>query len=81
MRAYVARIAELDAAGPALRSVIAINPHALPTRARPTPSAVPEQPPGPLAGIPILIKDNIESGRSEPDDRRLAGARAQRYRA
>ena len=29
---------------------------------------------GPLHGIPVLIKDNIDTARSDDDDRRLAGA-------
>ena len=29
---------------------------------------------GPLHGIPVLIKDNIDTARPDDDDRRLAGA-------
>ena len=60
-RAYLARIAAMDRKGPTLRSVIALNPDAV-AQAR----ALDEERRrgrvrGPLHGIPILIKDNIET--------------------
>jgi amidase len=61
VREYLDRVARIDAAGPRLRSVIALNPRAL-EQAR----ALDEErrmkgARGPLHGIPILLKDNIES--------------------
>lgn len=56
---YLARIAEVDAQGPMLRSVLEVNPDA-PSIA----DALDEErrargPRGPLHGIPVLLKDNI----------------------
>jgi amidase len=58
---YLDRIAELDRQGPAIRSVIELNPEALAIAdaldaERRTKSAR-----GPLHGIPILLKDNIDT--------------------
>lgn len=47
---YLHRIAMLDQAGPMLRCILEINPEAKFAQAK-----------GPLRGIPILIKDNIET--------------------
>ena len=60
--AYLARIEAIDRAGPTLRSVIALNPaRARRGRARSTPSGARAHVRGPLHGVPILIKDNIET--------------------
>ncbi len=59
-RAYLARIAAYDRAGPALNSVRQINPEALAIAASLDGTA--PNPRQPLAGIPILIKDNIATG-------------------
>jgi amidase len=59
-RAYLARIEAYDRAGPALNSVREINPDALSIAGRldgVKPSAR-----QPLAGVPILVKDNIATG-------------------
>lgn len=56
-RAYLARIEAYDRAGPGLNSVREVNPDALPIAERldgVKPSAR-----QPLAGVPILVKDNI----------------------
>jgi len=77
VRAYLGRIEAYDLAGPALNSVREINPDALavadgldsqrPTKRRP------------LAGIPILVKDNIATGdrqHTTAGSLALEGARA-----
>jgi amidase len=55
---YEARIATLD---PQLHAVIAVNPEALKQAAAADAARRPGQPQAMLAGVPILIKDNIES--------------------
>jgi amidase len=61
VRAYLARIAALDRAGPGLRSVIAINPRALEQARRADRDRRLRIARGPLFGIPVLIKDNIDT--------------------
>ena len=58
VRDYEARIARLD---PLLHAVIAINPDALALAKRADVARGASAAQGPLAGIPILIKDNIET--------------------
>lgn len=58
VEAYLDRIERIDANGPSLNSVIEVNPDAL-TIARELDQT--EAPKGPLHGIPILIKDNIDT--------------------
>ena len=60
VRAYLARIEAYDRAGPHLNSVREINPDAL-AEAASCDRAGP-RPDRPLAGIPILVKDNIATG-------------------
>lgn len=61
VRHYLERISALDRRGPALHAIIAINPDAL-AEARALDRERRERGPrGPLHGIPILIKDNIET--------------------
>ncbi len=57
--AYLERIESMDRRGPALRSVIEINPEALDIAARLDAERKAGKVRGPLHGIPILIKDNI----------------------
>jgi len=60
-RFYLRRIARLDRRGPALHAVIAVNPDAIAeARALDTERRL-KGPRGPLHGVPILIKDNIET--------------------
>ncbi len=61
VQAYLDRIARLDASGPELHSVIVINPQVLAQAKAIDEARAAGKPMGPLAGIPILIKDNIES--------------------
>jgi amidase len=65
VKAYEARIAAIDSAGPALHAVIALNPNAL-EEARSLDRARKQAPRGPLYGIPLLIKDNIETADPVP---------------
>jgi amidase len=58
---YLARIESIDRRGPTLRSVIELNPDAL-TIAEALDSERKEKGPrGPMHGIPVLIKDNIDT--------------------
>src|SRR3979490_2581282 len=76
-RAYLARIEAYDRAGPQLNAVREINPDALAEAAaldhtKPSPNQ-------PLAGIPILVKDNIATGdrqHTTAGSLALKGARA-----
>jgi amidase len=56
---YTARIAQLDRQGPALRSVIELNPDAATIASELDAERKQKGARGPLHGIPILIKDNI----------------------
>ena len=60
-QAYLTRIAAIDAAGPMLRSVIELNPDALAIADRLDAERKRGKVRGPLHGIPVLIKDNIDS--------------------
>ena len=57
--AYLHRIEEIDRHGPALNSVIEINPDALAIAEALDAERKSKGPRGPLHGIPVLIKDNI----------------------
>jgi amidase len=56
---YLARIEALDRSGPALHSVLEVNPDARTIADRLDAERKTRGPRGPLHGIPILIKDNI----------------------
>jgi amidase len=58
---YLHRIDEIDRQGPTLRSVIQINPDALTIAAALDTERSRQGPRGPLHGIPVLIKDNIDT--------------------
>lgn len=76
-KAYLARIAAYDRAGPALNSIRVLNADALAVAAKldgTRPSAR-----RPLAGVPILVKDNIATSDKQPTTAgslALEGARA-----
>ena len=78
-RAYLARIEAYDRAGPQLNAVREINPDALAIAA--SFDRVKPSPRQPLAGIPILVKDNIATGDQQhttAGSLALAEARAKR---
>jgi amidase len=56
---YLRRIEEIDRSGPALRSVIELNPDALAIATELDRERKQKGPRGPLHGVPVLIKDNI----------------------
>jgi amidase len=58
---YLARIGQIDKQGPALNSVIEINPDALSIAEALDKERKEKGPRGPLHGIPVLIKDNIDT--------------------
>ena len=64
--AYLARIARYDQHGPAHRSVLAINPKAMADARSLDRERKAGKIRGPLHGIPILLKDNIESSDPLP---------------
>jgi amidase len=57
--AYLARIAQVDRSGPALRAVVELNPDALAIAEGLDAERRSGSVRGPLHGIPVLIKDNI----------------------
>ncbi len=58
---YLRRIREIDQAGPRLNSVIEVNPDALAIAAALDRERAERGPRGPLHGVPILLKDNIDT--------------------
>jgi amidase len=60
-RQFLDRIAQIDQAGPSLRAVIETNPDAL-TLAAALDAGRAKGRHGPLYGIPVLLKDNIDTG-------------------
>ena len=58
---YLARIDKLDRRGPNLRSIIETNPRALEIAAALDAERKAKGPRGPLHGVPVLIKDNVET--------------------
>jgi amidase len=59
---YLDRIAAIDAAGPTLRSVLEVNPEALDIAGALDRERAAQGPRGPLHGVPVLVKDNIDTG-------------------
>jgi amidase len=76
---YLARIAQLDRDGPSLRSVIELNPEAAAIADQLDAERKQKGPRGPLHGIPILVKDNIDTAdrmATSAGSLALAGVRA-----
>src|SRR5256886_5641142 len=61
-REYIARIQALDQSGPNVNSVIELNPDALAMAKHADELRKHGQVLGPLHGIPVLLKDNIDTG-------------------
>ena len=59
--AYMARIDQLDRQGPMLRAVIEVNPDAVSIAEALDGERAARGPRGPLHGIPVLLKDNIDT--------------------
>ena len=58
---YSARIAEIDKQGPAINSVLELNPDALSIADSLDQERKAKGPRGPMHGVPVLIKDNIDT--------------------
>lgn len=73
VHAYLGRIQRLDQSGPSLRSILAVNGRALDDARTLDAERTAGRLRGPLHGIPLLIKDNIETSDPMPT---TAGSRA-----
>ena len=61
VQSYLDRIGAIDRAGPALQAVLAVNPQALDDARRADAERRVKGNLGPLHGLPVLLKDNIEA--------------------
>lgn len=61
VEAYLARIAKLDVGGPALKSVLELNPDAKKLAADRDAERARGKASGPLHGLPVLLKDNVDT--------------------
>ncbi len=61
VEAYLTRVEEIDKKGPALRSYLEVNPDALAVAEQLDQERRNGRVRGPLHGIPVLVKDNIET--------------------
>ena len=64
--AYLDRIIELDKTGPGLNSIIMINPDALQIAEELDKEMASGKIRGPLHGVPVILKDNIDTGDKMP---------------
>lgn len=74
--AYIDRIIEIDKNGPGLNSIIEINPDALQIAEELDRELASGKKRGPMHGIPVVLKDNIDTHDKMPN---TAGATALRY--
>lgn len=63
VRAYLQRIERIDRAGPKLNAVLSLNPDALSDARRLDAERKAGKVRGPLHGVPVLLKDNIETAQ------------------
>lgn len=63
---YLARIEALDRRGPSLNSIIGLEPDALSAANALATERRERGPRGPLHGMPVLVKDNIDTGATLP---------------
>jgi len=75
VKVYLDRITEIDKNGPRLNSIIEINPDALNIAEELDKEALAGKPRGPLFGVPVILKDNIDTHDRMPT---TAGATALR---
>jgi amidase len=75
VKVYLDRINEIDKDGPGLNSIIVINPDALDIAAQMDREAASGKSKGPLYGVPVILKDNIDTHDKMPT---TAGATALR---
>ncbi|WP_352109390.1 amidase [Glaciecola sp. XM2] len=61
VNAYLTRIEQLDKNGPSIQSVITLNPQALELAQQKDAAVKAGQALGPLHGVPVLVKDNVET--------------------
>lgn len=66
VRAYLTRIAAMDRAGPKLRAIISLNPDAIAEAKALDAERKAGTLRGPLHGLPILVKDNVETKDAMP---------------
>ena len=66
VRDYLARIDALDSNGPRLQSILSVNPDALELAKAIDAKRANNEKLGPLAGVPVVLKDNIETKDNMP---------------
>lgn len=66
VQAYLNRISKIDRAGPQLQSILTVNPDALAQAKALDAIRAKGEVVGPLHGVPIVLKDNIESKDAMP---------------